>query len=260
MAFGDMLLGSNMKSSILKKCENLSKRDSFSYRVCKLLKNGEFSEALSSQELTHLLNETAGKKIKVNNLTASMEPLLKEDIVKVKILRNGRNKRKFWFPGWLNKVEIEERLEASGTDFFKLLRIHPEITKVSKTYFYEKHYSDAIEKAFKKVIIMVKDKTKSKGVSRKLDGTPLMFKVFEFERDKNTGEAKTVPILKLNKFNDQVDYDEQEGFMHIFAGVAEGIRNPKIHAFVNQKDPLRTLWYISLASLLATRVEEATKS
>src|SRR3989338_8927781 len=102
----------SMKKSILQKCENFSKNGSFPYRVCKLLKDGEFSDAVSSQELTHLLNEGAGKKIKVNSLTALMEPLLKEDIVKVKIIGKGRNKRKFWFPGWLDKKKIEDNLSS----------------------------------------------------------------------------------------------------------------------------------------------------
>ena len=38
-----------------------------------------------------------------------------------------------------------------------------------------------------------------------------------------------------------------------------GIRNPKAHAEVQQKDPYRTLEYISLASLLAKRLEEGEK-
>ena len=72
-----------LKKSVLQKCENCSKKGSFLYRVCKLLKDGEFSDVISSQELTHLLNEGAGKKIKVNSLTALMEPLLKEDVIKI---------------------------------------------------------------------------------------------------------------------------------------------------------------------------------
>lgn len=98
------------KRTILMKCQKFSKKGSVSYRVCKLLQDGEFTDVLSSQELTHRLNETAGKKIKVNNLTASMESLLSEDIVGVKIIGKGRNKRKFWFPGWLDKRKIEFNL------------------------------------------------------------------------------------------------------------------------------------------------------
>lgn len=101
----------NSKNSILKKTDKyLANKRSFVYRVCKLIKDGEFNDVVSSQELTHLLNEGPGKKIKVNSLTALMEPLLKEDIVKVKIIGKGRNKRKFWFPGWIDKKQVEAKL------------------------------------------------------------------------------------------------------------------------------------------------------
>lgn len=99
------------KNLILKKCEKfLSNKDSFTYRVCKLLKDGDFINVLSSQELTHLLNEGPGKNIKVSNLTSLMELLLKEDIVKVKIVDKGKNKKKYWFPNWVDKKQVEFNL------------------------------------------------------------------------------------------------------------------------------------------------------
>lgn len=103
------------KNTILQKCEKfLSNKKSFKYRVCKLLKNSDFSDVLSSQELTHLLNEGPGKKIKTTNLTALMEPLLEDDIVKIKIIGRGRNKRKFWFPGWTDKQKINPKLTGGN--------------------------------------------------------------------------------------------------------------------------------------------------
>ena len=99
------------KKSILQKCDKyLSNRKRFAYRLCKSLKDGDFNDVCSSQELVQILNEGAGKKVKVNSLTALMEPLLKEDIVKVKILGKGRNKRKFWFPGWIDKQKAEQKI------------------------------------------------------------------------------------------------------------------------------------------------------
>jgi hypothetical protein len=104
------------KNSILQRCEKfLSNKKSFAYRVCNLLKEGDFSDVLSSQELTHILNEGAGKKIKVSSLTALMETLLQEGIVKIKIVGQGRNKRKFWFPGWLDKKQAEEKIALSSS-------------------------------------------------------------------------------------------------------------------------------------------------
>ena len=105
------------KSLILQKCEKFSKEGSFQSRVCKLLKEGEFSDVLSPQELTHALNEGPGTKIKVSELTARMEPLLTKDIVKAKLTGKGKNKMKFWFPGWINKKQVESKLvgQISGT-------------------------------------------------------------------------------------------------------------------------------------------------
>ena len=106
------------KNVVLQKAEKVIKnKGSFAYRVCKLLKEEDFNDCLASQELTGLLNDGAGKKIKVNNLTASMNSLLAEDIVKVKIIGKGRNKRKFWFPGWLDKKKIGDNLTSGlGSD------------------------------------------------------------------------------------------------------------------------------------------------
>ncbi len=104
------------KSSILKRCEIfLSNKKSFAYRVCKSLIDGDCSDVLTSQALTQILNEGAGKKVKVNSLTALMEPLLKEDIVKIKILGKGSNKRKYWFPGWIDKQKAEQKIISPPT-------------------------------------------------------------------------------------------------------------------------------------------------
>jgi hypothetical protein len=107
----------NTRNEILQKIEKfLGKTGQFSSRLCKLLKDGDFSDVISSQDLVHLLNEGAGKKIKVNTLGAFMEPLLKEDIVKVKITGKGRNKRKFWFPGWMDKKLVEKKISSQSGD------------------------------------------------------------------------------------------------------------------------------------------------
>lgn len=99
------------KKVVLKKMEKfLEKKGSVSYRVCKLLEDGNFNTLLSSQELSHMINEGPGKKIKVSNLAAFLEPLLNEDIIKIKIIGKGGNKRKYWFPAWLDKKDIEKKM------------------------------------------------------------------------------------------------------------------------------------------------------
>jgi len=106
----------NTKSSILLKTNKyLNKKGTFSYRICKLLKDGDFVDVLSSQELVHLLNEGPGKKIKVGSFSSQMKALQTEDIIKVKILGKGRNKKNFWFPGWIDKKRVEQKLPTHGT-------------------------------------------------------------------------------------------------------------------------------------------------
>ena len=89
---------------------------------------------------------------------------------------------------------------------------------------------------------------KEKSVLKKR-GVDLMHKAFN---EKN-------PAIKLNRMQEDFEIDEQAGFRFIYAGAMMGIRNPKAHAEVQQKDPYRTLEYISLASLLAKRLEEGEK-
>jgi hypothetical protein len=106
------MLGDKLnKQTVLQKCEKfLSDKNSFAYRVCKSLKDGNFNDILSSKGLTQLLNDGPGKKIKVTSITALMQPLLKEDIVNVKNIARGESRGKYWFPGWINKKQAESKL------------------------------------------------------------------------------------------------------------------------------------------------------
>lgn len=120
--------------------------------------------------------------------------------------------------------------------------LHPKIQKASKSLFRDKHYSQAILEAYKIVFMEIKDIS---GV-RRLSDKPLAEKVFSLND----------PIIKLNNLDTDYDEDEQKGFMLIFSGAALGIRNPKAHDIVVQKDPQRTLEYLSFASLLMARLGE----
>ena len=100
----------------INKSESLTRKGSFASRVCKLMNDDEFNSVLSSQKLSELLNEGFGKKIKANNLTALMAPLLREDVVKIKIIGKGRNKKKYWFPAWIEKIKAESELSLGNLD------------------------------------------------------------------------------------------------------------------------------------------------
>ena len=128
---------------------------------------------------------------------------------------------------------------------FESLDLHPEIKRVSKALFEDGHYPQAIFDAFKQLNIIVKRKS---GMDN-LDGKKLMLDVFSVNS----------PILKLNQLKSVSDKDEQEGFMHLFAGAIQGIRNPKGHEEITQGNGLKTIEYLCLASLLAKTVDSSSK-
>ena len=131
----------------------------------------------------------------------------------------------------------------SATATFDKIQLHHKIVDVSRSLFETGHYTQAIFEAFKSVNNFVKEKA-----GRGEDGKDLMAKVF----------SEIAPVIKLNKLVSQSDKDEQEGFKFLFMGAMVGIRNPKAHDSIIQKDPHRTLEYLSFASLLMRRIEEAS--
>jgi uncharacterized protein (TIGR02391 family) len=141
------------------------------------------------------------------------------------------------------RAKIEEP-PITPNKLYDLLKFHPKIVEASRSQFRSGHYADAIFNAFRRIEILVKAKS---GLRKR--GTTLMHDVFN---EKN-------PLIKLNAMKEEYEIDEQTGFRFIYAGAMEGIRNPKAHAEVKQKDPYRTLEYLALASLLAKRLDEGVK-
>ncbi len=123
---------------------------------------------------------------------------------------------------------------------FDSMQFHLRIIEVSRELFKDKHYRDAIYRAFVEVNNFVKHKAKSQEAGRSLMST-----VFRLES----------PIIQLNSLKTQSDKDEQEGFMFLYMGAMEGIRNPKAHENIIQDDPYKALKYLSLASLLIETAE-----
>jgi uncharacterized protein (TIGR02391 family) len=135
----------------------------------------------------------------------------------------------------------KEPTETMAKHVFNMMNFHPAIVNASKSLFETKHYAQAIFEAFKAVNNFVKDKTQLS-----LDGKDLMAQVFK----------EDIPIIKLNVLKSKSDKDEQEGFKFIFMGSMLGIRNPKAHDDIIQRDPYRTIEYLGLASLLIKIAEQ----
>lgn len=143
-----------------------------------------------------------------------------------------------------------DSIQGQRTDIFSRYDLHPKIKEVSWGQFEGGHFKEAIQNAFVEVIDQVKIKTNHPKSSRgkELDGDELMFNVFDCDNNKT-------PKIKLNKLKTSLDEAEQRGIMYLFKGIV-GIRDRKAHLNFIQNDPLKTIEYLSLASLLMRLLDE----
>ena len=121
-------------------------------------------------------------------------------------------------------------------------QLDPQIREVARDRFLGGQPWDAVFAASKALITYIKERS---GLD--FDGANLVRTAFS---PKN-------PVLAFNALADQIDLDEQEGMMHLFEGAVLAIRNPGGHSFPEGSEQ-RAMEYISLLSLLAYRVQEAT--
>ena len=122
---------------------------------------------------------------------------------------------------------------------FNKMQFHPEIVTASKSLFETKHYAEAIFGAFRAVENFVREKTRLSSYGKQLMATA-------FNEDN--------PLIQVTE-SGKVNRDVQEGFKFLFMGATVGIRNPKAHYRIVQRDPFITLEYLSFASLLMKRIE-----
>ncbi len=127
----------------------------------------------------------------------------------------------------------------SPIQLFDAMKFHTKIINASRALFEDKHYAQAIFEAFKAVENFVQDKA---GLT--LYGTNLMEKAFNEEN----------PIIKVPEAGHYYK-DVQRGFKHLFVGASQGIRNPKAHKEIIQKDPYITLQYLGFFSFLLKRID-----
>lgn len=136
-------------------------------------------------------------------------------------------------------------------DLFVRYDLHPRIKEVSGKQFENRDFKGAIQNAFVEVIDWVKVKTgrprNSNG--KELDGDDLMNHVFGCEGHN--------PKVRFNSLKTSLDRAEQKGLMYLYKGIV-GVRDKKAHINFIQKDPLKTIEYLSLASLLVRLLDENT--
>jgi len=136
------------------------------------------------------------------------------------------------------------RIENPLSRLFDLLDIHPKIREVSEKRFIKKDFSVAIEKAFKRIIKLVQEKSKEQ-----LDGTKLMEKVFSVNN----------PILSFNNLQTTSEKDEQQGMMDLYRGSVKCIRNVRFHEEIEEDEETSAFHLLIFASFLAKKLDESHK-
>lgn len=83
---------------------------------------------------------------------------------------------------------------------------------------------------------------------------------FEEDGDRLVGLVMSPndPKLILSELGSESGQNDQKGFMQIFKGAYQGIRNPKAHSLTHDLTETKAAQYLVFASLLARRIEEAT--
>lgn len=139
------------------------------------------------------------------------------------------------------------------TALFVNYDFHPKIKEVSFSQFENGDFKGAILNAFIEIVDQVKIKTHhpKDDVGRDLDGDDLMNRVFGCDGGHR-------PEIKFNSLKTSLDRAEQRGIMYLFKGVV-GVRDKKAHLNFVQNDPLKTIEYLSLASLLLRLLDEHAK-
>lgn len=144
--------------------------------------------------------------------------------------------------------ELEERAESLLLADSKSQRfgfeelLHPAIMKSSYDLFRNGHLREAVLNSVTALFDLVRARTNSQE-----DGDRLIGRAFSIEN----------PLLTLSELETDSGQNDQKGFMQIFKGAYQGIRNPKAHSMTHDLTQLKAAQYLVFASLLARRVDEA---
>ncbi len=120
--------------------------------------------------------------------------------------------------------------------------LHPVVIKSSYTQFKNGHFRDAVFNSIVAVFDLIRQITE---IDK--DGADLINESFSLEN----------PKLILTELNTESGKNDQKGFMQIFRGAYQGIRNPKAHSLESDLNERKTAQYLIFTSLLARRIEES---
>lgn len=131
--------------------------------------------------------------------------------------------------------------EPRMTTYFSYL-LHPKIIEHALQKYQDGHLRNAVLDSVIAVFDLIRQKA---GLDE--DGDELVGKAFSL----------TKPYLILSEIESDSGKNDQKGFMQIFKGVYQGVRNPKAHSLSGNLTEVEAAQYLVLASLLARRIEEA---
>lgn len=180
-----------------------------------------------------------GKSIATDFEDASLCP--SENILKYSGLEEAINT----VMGWRNPPKAHK----ATIDFLPLKRVgdfsyllHPRIAETSLKLYHDGHLREAVLNSMMALFDSIRQKT---GLQE--DGDRLVSSAFSIER----------PYLILSELDTESGRNDQKGFMQIFKGAYQGIRNPKAHSLEHDLTDQKAAQYLVFASLLMRRIDEA---
>lgn len=136
---------------------------------------------------------------------------------------------------------LDEATDEKGEDGFEHL-LHSAVAHASLEHFKNGHYRDAVLNSIVAIFDLIRTRT-----SLDLDGAALVNRAFSL----------TDPYLVLSELDTDSGQNDQKGFIQLFSGSYQGIRNPKAHSLNHDLTEMKAAQYLVHASLLAWRVSEA---
>lgn len=130
--------------------------------------------------------------------------------------------------------------ETGDEGFLHLL--HPAVVAGSYGHFQNGHLRDAVLNAIVAIFDLIRERT---GIDA--DGSTLVNRAFSLAD----------PYLVLSELETDSGQNDQKGFIQLFNGSYQGIRNAKAHSLNHDLTEVKASQYLVHASLLARRVSEA---
>ncbi len=146
--------------------------------------------------------------------------------------------------------EIEKRADAHLLNHQKDTQeklgfedlLHPVITQNAYQLYRNGHLREAVLNSITAVFDYIREKTALGD-----DGDRLIGQAFALED----------AFIVLSELETESGKNDQKGFMQIFKGAYQGIRNPKAHSLTHDLTEEKAAQYLIFASLLARRIDEA---